>query len=79
MIVRELHSTRKDGVKLYKTYSDANLYIRQIETGFIYDAAIDVETSSYTYEETDVEIGNEEQIHQAVEEYITDLGYSLEA
>lgn len=52
MIVKELYTTRKDGVKLYKVYSDADYYIRQIETGNIYEYAIDVETATYTYEET---------------------------
>ena len=30
MIVREYLMTRKDGVKLYKTYSDKNKYIRKV-------------------------------------------------
>lgn len=53
MIVKEFYRTREDGVNLYRTYSDENYKIRQIETGIIYDEAIDVETSTYTYEETD--------------------------
>lgn len=53
MIVREYFDMRFDGVALYRTYSDANLRIRQVETGAIYDEAIDVDGAPYTYEETD--------------------------
>ena len=53
MIVREYFETRFDGVKLFRTYSDTNHYIRQIPTGVIYEEAIDVESAPYTYEETD--------------------------
>lgn len=52
MIVREFYTTRKDGVNLYRTYSDSNMYIRQVETGIEYSEAIDVENAPYTYEET---------------------------
>ena len=52
MIKRELFKERKDGVKLYRTYSDENYRIKQVETGNVYDEAIDVEKSNYTYEET---------------------------
>lgn len=53
MIVREFYETREDGVNLYRTYSDSNYYIRQIETGNRYSEAVDVEDAPYTYEETD--------------------------
>lgn len=53
MIVREYYNMRFDGVALYRTYSDANLRIRQVETGTIYDEAIDVDGAPYTYEETE--------------------------
>ena len=56
MIVTEFYTTRKDGVNLYKTYSDANKYIRKVGTDEVYSEAIDVENSGYTYEETDKEI-----------------------
>ena len=52
MIKQEYHSTRADGVKLYKTYSTGNFKIRQVQTGHVYDTAIDVEDAPYTYEET---------------------------
>ena len=60
MIVREFFGTRKDGVKLYKTYSDKGLYIRKVGTHEIYDEAIDVASSGYTYVETDKPIEKEE-------------------
>ena len=56
MIVREYLMTRKDGVKLYKTYSDQNKYIRKVGTEEEYDIAIDIENAPYTYEETENEI-----------------------
>ena len=56
MIVREYLMTRKDGVKLYRTYSDQNKYIRKVGTEEEYDIAIDIENASYTYEETEKEI-----------------------
>lgn len=59
MIVTEFYNTRKDGVNLYKTYSDKNLYIKQIETGAEYSEAIDIEGAGYTYEETDTLIEEE--------------------
>lgn len=34
-------------------YSDAGFKIRQIETGILYDDAVDVMPCKYTYEETD--------------------------
>ena len=56
MIIREYLMTRKDGVKLYKTYSDQNKYIRKVGTEEEYDIAIDIENAPYTYEETEKEI-----------------------
>ena len=56
MIVRELYLEREDGVKLYKTYSDSGMKIRQDDTNYIYDEAIDVEGTEHTYTETDVPI-----------------------
>ena len=60
MIQREFYTQRKDGVKLYRTYSDAGMMIRQNETGAEYAEAIDVEGASYTYEETDMSIDTDE-------------------
>lgn len=52
MIRRDYYSTRKDGVRLYKTYSDQNFYIKKVGTNEVYDEAIDVETAPFRYEET---------------------------
>ena len=51
MVIREFYKTRADGVKLYRTYSDAGVMVRQAETGMEYDVAIDVEGAPYTYTE----------------------------
>ena len=56
MVIKEFYITRKDGVNLYKNYSDMGFYIKQLETGNIYGEAIDVEGAPYTYEETDEKI-----------------------
>lgn len=56
MIKREFYRERKDGVKLYETYSDEGFKIQQVETGIIYDKAIDIKDSNYTYIETDEKI-----------------------
>ena len=60
MLIKEYMFTRKDGIKLYKTYSDENKYILQVETGYKYVEAIDVEFSTYTYVETEEDIEVEE-------------------
>ena len=51
-IVKEFYKIREDGVNLYKTYSDKGYMIKKIGTEEIYEEAIDVENTSYTYEET---------------------------
>ena len=56
MIVKEFYRERKDGVKLYRTYSNSNVYIKQVETGNIYAEAIDVENAAFTYVETENKI-----------------------
>lgn len=61
MIVREFYRQRKDGVNLYRTYSDLLVYIKQNETGIEYEEAIDVENAPYTYSETDKPISEEEE------------------
>ena len=53
MIVKEFLRTRTDGVNLYRTYSDQNLKIKQVETDATYNQAIDVEGAPFTYVETD--------------------------
>lgn len=43
-------------------YSDENFKIRQIETGIIYNDAVDVLPCKYSYEETDIVIEETESI-----------------
>lgn len=59
MIKTDLYRTRKDGVNLYRTYSDEGYQIRQVDTGAVYSEAVDVENSGHTYEETDIQIEDE--------------------
>ena len=61
MIVKEFYRQRKDGINLYRTYSDLAVYILQNETGVEYEEAIDVENAPYTYTETDKPIEKEEE------------------
>lgn len=60
MIIKEFYKKRSDGINLYRTYSDSNLMIKQIETGNVYTEAIDIENAAYTYEETDMSIDADE-------------------
>lgn len=61
MIIKEFYKTTKDGVNLYRTFSNEGLQIQKLGTDEVYDEAIDVEPCSYTYVETDEFIdGNEE-------------------
>lgn len=60
MIIKEFYKKRSDGVNLYRTYSDSNLMIKQIETGNVYTEAIDIENAAYTYEETGMSIDADE-------------------
>lgn len=67
MIVKNFFKTRKDGVNLYRTYSDENYKIRQIETDLVYDEAIDIENAVYTYEETEEKIETAEELKESEE------------
>lgn len=67
-IVREFFSRRSDGVNLYKTYSDAGMYIRKIGTEEVYQEAIDVETAPWSYEETEDKIEYSEEELKMIEE-----------
>ena len=73
MILKEYHSTRSDGIKLFRTYSDQGWCIRQQQTGFIYDEAIDVEDSIYTYEETDIPVIRPPEQEATEQDYIDAL------
>lgn len=45
-----------DGGERVRHYSDNDVMIRQIETGILYEDAVDVLPCAYTYEETDTPI-----------------------
>ena len=45
MVKKEFFMTRQDGVRLFKSYSDQNLYIQKLGTDEVYDSAIDVENA----------------------------------
>lgn len=55
MIITDFYRTRNK-VKLYRTYSDQNLYIQR--DGEIYEQAIDPEGTNRIYTETDIPIIN---------------------
>ncbi len=65
MIKQELFKEQSNGVKLYRTYSDKNFKIKQIETDIVYDDAIDVEDSNFTYIETDEKVGDDDVSNQS--------------
>jgi len=52
-IQKEFLRTRSDGVKLFRTYSDADKFIVQTETGAILREAVDIETATFNYSESD--------------------------
>lgn len=68
MIVTEYYTTRSDGVKLYRTYSDEGKNIRQVETGIEYGEAVDVEGAGFTYEEVEAQENAEEVAGEVTEE-----------
>ena len=66
MIQKDYYLTREDDVNLYRTYSDEGFKIRQIQTGIIYDEAIDVDFAEYTYEETTEKVEIVEETAEAL-------------
>lgn len=68
MIKREFYRQREDGVNLYITYSDEDFKILQEQTDAVYDEAIDVEDSLYTYIETDEKVEKLPEESENIEE-----------
>jgi hypothetical protein len=60
MIINEFYREREDGVRLYRTYSDAGMMIQHEQTGAVYSEAVDVENSGHTYVETDVPVESDD-------------------
>ena len=58
---REFYETRKDGVNLYRTFSNEGVKIQKFGTEEIYDEAIDIENAPYIYVETEEKIENLEK------------------
>lgn len=52
MIVTETYMTRSDGVELIRTYSDEGRRLVRND-GVVYDEAVDVKDSGYTYTESE--------------------------
>lgn len=50
--------TEQTGDRVH-TYSDTGMKILQVETGIVYEDALDVPESGYTYTETDIAIEDE--------------------
>lgn len=61
MVRTEFYKTRKDGVNLYRTYSDMNKYLIRND-GVEYSEAVDVEDATYTYIESDRDIEIYEEV-----------------
>lgn len=68
MIIKEFYETRKDGVRLYRTYSDKGVYIHKVGTNEEYTEAIDVEGAPFVYEETDKPIEKTEEDGERINE-----------
>ena len=60
MIIQEPYESEWAEMPLVRTYSDLGMKIRQVETGDVYDDAVDVSPCRFTYEETDEPIEAEE-------------------
>lgn len=56
MIIEDIFA---EGTRV-RHYSDSGMKIRQIETGVIYEDAVDDYPSAYTYEETDIPVESRE-------------------
>ena len=52
---------------LVETYSDQDFKIKQVETGNIYDRAVDMKPCKYTYEETNEKIEKVEDEENEIE------------
>lgn len=62
-----------------RRYSDQGVKLRQIETGVLYDDAVDVIPCPYTYEESDepIESVDEEATVADYEAALTDMGVTV--
>ena len=58
-------------------YSDLNVWIKQVETGKLYEDAVDVIPCQYTYEETDEPIEDTDATEEDYREELERLGVNL--
>ena len=70
-IVKEFYKTRNDGINLYKIYSNEGYIIHKLNKEEYYSEAIDVENTSFEYEETTEKIETEEisEVEQKAQAY----------
>ncbi len=62
MIRNEFYTTREDGVKLYRTFSDFGMMLRKNDSDELYAEAIDVEGCDFSYSETDIPITEDREL-----------------
>ncbi len=62
-------TTQINGKDFIHTWSDANMYIRQIETNILYSDAVDISPCPYTYEESNQPIEMDEGEGSSNQEY----------
>lgn len=62
-----------------RRYSDAGMKLRQIETGILYDDAVDAIPCRYTYEETEepIESVDEEATAEDYQAALGDMGVTV--
>ena len=60
-VIREYYMTRNDGVKIFRSYSDKDVYIRKEGTDLTDVEMYDVEDAHFVYVETDAPIEEESQ------------------
>ena len=54
-------------------YSDAEMMMRQVETGELYENVIDIVPCPYTYEETDIPVDGREEPYDVEKDMINAL------
>ena len=67
MIIQEMFENNPE---LIVTYSDSGYRIRQIDTGIIYDSAVDIVSTDHQYEETDEKIDPAEEDEESAKEIV---------
>ena len=77
MIITKYYLTREDGAVLNRTYSDEGRVILQNETGNLYDEAIDVEGSGYTYTETEEFVEGSDATEDDYQNALREIGVNV--